>query len=173
MPTAYKDGAKRLFLIIHDGPVSTRVRHALDNLTISENPNRKLPAFIAIAVENGGQMMAQEAASAADAYQKPSDRLARFINDEVFAGGPEPSGHKGRLPSPRDYGNTIPLGVGAPPWKAADSYPTPRRPAAQQKTQQQNRTPQAMDAGRGRDNQAKITTMRKPDGTRSRATASA
>ena len=30
------------------------VRNALDNLTISKDPNRKLPAFIAIAVQNGG-----------------------------------------------------------------------------------------------------------------------
>ncbi len=34
-------------------------------------------------------------------------------------------------------------------------------------------TPQAIDAGSGRDNQAKTSTIRNPEGTRSRATASA
>src|SRR5437899_11787386 len=55
VPAAYVDGAKAPILIIHDGPGPLNsVRHALDNLTISKEPNRKLPAFIAIAVENGG-----------------------------------------------------------------------------------------------------------------------
>ena len=55
VPAAYKDGAKAPILIIHDGPGQLNlVRNALDNLTISKDPNRKLPAFIAIAVENGG-----------------------------------------------------------------------------------------------------------------------
>ena len=55
VPAEYKDGTKAPYLIIHDGPGQLRlVRNALDNLTISKDPNRKLPAFIAIAVENGG-----------------------------------------------------------------------------------------------------------------------
>src|SRR5262249_43186732 len=55
VPAAYKDGTKAPFLIIHDGPGQLgAVRNALDNLTISKDPNRRLPAFIAIAVENGG-----------------------------------------------------------------------------------------------------------------------
>ena len=55
IPATYKDGIPAPLLIIHDGPGPLKlVRHALDNLTISKDPNRKLPAFVAIAVENGG-----------------------------------------------------------------------------------------------------------------------
>src|SRR3989442_8589890 len=55
VPAAYKDGTKAPFLVIHDGPGPLKsVRNALDNLTISKDANRRLPAFIAIAVENGG-----------------------------------------------------------------------------------------------------------------------
>jgi hypothetical protein len=55
VPAAYEDGTKAPLLIIHDGPGSLGlVRNALDNLTISKDPNRRLPAFVAIAVENGG-----------------------------------------------------------------------------------------------------------------------
>src|SRR5437867_6824001 len=53
IPAAYHDGDKAPILIIHDGPGQLKlVRNALDNLTVSKGPNRKLPAFIAIAVEN-------------------------------------------------------------------------------------------------------------------------
>src|SRR5438552_1350370 len=55
VPAAYKDGDKAPILVIHDGPGQLGlVRNALDNLTISKDPNRRLPAFIAIAVQNGG-----------------------------------------------------------------------------------------------------------------------
>src|SRR6266446_782209 len=47
VPATYHDGAKAPILIIHDGPGQLKlVRNALDNLTISKDPNRKLPAFI-------------------------------------------------------------------------------------------------------------------------------
>src|SRR5262245_6665907 len=55
VPAAYKDGTAAPILVIHDGPGQMKlVRNALDNLTISNDPKRKLPAFIAIAVVNGG-----------------------------------------------------------------------------------------------------------------------
>src|SRR5881397_2282005 len=55
VPAVYKDGTKAPILITLDGPGRLNlVRNALDNLTISTDPNRKLPAFIAIGVENGG-----------------------------------------------------------------------------------------------------------------------
>ena len=55
VPALYKDGTKAPILVIHDGPGQLNlVRNALDNLTISKDPGRKLPAFIAIAVQNGG-----------------------------------------------------------------------------------------------------------------------
>ena len=55
VPAAYQDGSKAPILVMHDGPSQLNlVRNALDNLTISKDPNRKLPPFVAISVENGG-----------------------------------------------------------------------------------------------------------------------
>ena len=83
MPAAYKDGTKAPILIIHDGPGQLNlVSRALDNLTISNDPARKLPAFIAIAVQNGGSD-AKNSQRGLE-YDTMSDRLARFINDEVL-----------------------------------------------------------------------------------------
>jgi enterochelin esterase-like enzyme len=83
IPAAYKDGTAAPFLIIHDGPGQLKlVRNALDNLTISKDPNRRLPAFIAIAVENGGNDGKKSERGLE--YDTMSDRLARFINDEVL-----------------------------------------------------------------------------------------
>ena len=84
VPAAYKNGDAAPFLIIHDGPGQMGlVRNALDNLTISKDPNRKLPPFIAIAVQNGGSD-AQNSQRGLE-YDTMSDRLARFINDEVLS----------------------------------------------------------------------------------------
>jgi enterochelin esterase family protein len=83
VPAAYQDGAKAPILIIHDGPGQLNlVRYALDNLTISKDPNRKLPAFIAIAVQNGGNDGKKSERGLE--YDTMSDRLARFIHDEVL-----------------------------------------------------------------------------------------
>jgi len=83
VPAAYKDGTKAPILIIHDGPGQLNlVRHALDNLTISKDPNHSLPAFIAIAVENGGNDGKNSQRGLE--YDTMSGRLARFINDEVL-----------------------------------------------------------------------------------------
>jgi len=83
VPAAYKDGTKAPVLVIHDGPGQLKsVGNALDNLTISKDPNRKLPPFIAIAVENGGDDGKNSERGLE--YDTMSDRLARFINDEVF-----------------------------------------------------------------------------------------
>ncbi len=83
VPAAYKDGTKAPLLIIHDGPGPLGlVRNALDNLTISKDPNRRLPAFIAIAVENGGNDGKKSERGLE--YDTMSDRLARFIHDEVL-----------------------------------------------------------------------------------------
>jgi enterochelin esterase family protein len=83
VPAAYKDGTKAPLLIIHDGPGQLGlVRNALDNLTISSDPNRKLPAFVAIAVENGGNDGKKSERGLE--YDTMSDRLARFIHDEVL-----------------------------------------------------------------------------------------
>ena len=83
VPAAYKDGTPAPLLVIHDGPGQMKlVRNALDNLTISKDPNRRLPAFIAIAVENGGNDGKNSERGLE--YDTMSDRLARFINDEVL-----------------------------------------------------------------------------------------
>src|ERR1039458_7556491 len=84
VPAAYKDGSKAPVLILHDGPGQFNlVRNALDNLTISKEPSRKLPAFMAIAVENGGDDGKKSERGLE--YDTLSDRLARFINDEVLS----------------------------------------------------------------------------------------
>src|SRR6266516_4584959 len=84
VPAAYVDGTKAPILVIHDGPGQLNlVRNALDNLTISKDPKRTLPAFIAIAVENGGNDGKKSERGLE--YDTMSDRLARFIHDEVLS----------------------------------------------------------------------------------------
>ncbi len=83
VPASYKDGTKAPLLVTLDGPSHLGlVRNALDNLTISTNAQRKLPAFIAIAVENGGND--GKGSERGLEYDTMSDRFARFINDEVL-----------------------------------------------------------------------------------------
>lgn len=83
VPAAYKDGTKAPILVSHDGPSRLDlIRNALDNLTISKDPNRQLPAFIAISVQNGGND--SYGSQRGLEYDTMSDRLARFINDEVL-----------------------------------------------------------------------------------------
>lgn len=83
IPAAYQDGTKAPILVTFDGPSHLKlVRNALDNLTISTNPDRKLPAFIVIAVENGGDD--GKGSQRGLEYDTMSDRFARFINDEVL-----------------------------------------------------------------------------------------
>ena len=83
VPAAYKDGTEAPILVMHDGPSNLElVSRALDNLTISTDPKRKLPAFIAISVQNGGND--GKGSQRGLEYDTMSDRLARFINDEVL-----------------------------------------------------------------------------------------
>ena len=83
VPAAYQDGTKAPILVTLDGPSHLKlVRNALDNLTISNESNRKLPAFIVIAVENGGDD--SKGSERGLEYDTMSDRFARFINDEVL-----------------------------------------------------------------------------------------
>lgn len=83
VPAAYKDGDKAPVLVIHDGPGHLKlVRNALDNLTVSDDPYRKLPPFIVVAIENGGND--SKGSQRGLEYDTMSDRLARFVNDEVF-----------------------------------------------------------------------------------------
>lgn len=83
IPAAYVDGESAPFLVMHDGPSNLNlVRNALDNLTVSENPERKLPSFVAISVQNGGDD--SKGSQRGLEYDTMSDRLARFVNDEVI-----------------------------------------------------------------------------------------
>jgi len=83
VPNAYQDGDKAPIQVCFDGPSRfDLVCNALDNLTISDDPNRRLPAFIAIAVENGGDD--GKGSQRGLEYDTMSDRHARFINDEVL-----------------------------------------------------------------------------------------
>ncbi len=83
VPAEYKDGTEAPILVMHDGPSNLNlVRNTLDNLTISKDPNRRLPAFIAVAVENGGDD--SYGSQRGLEYDTMSDRLARFVNDEVL-----------------------------------------------------------------------------------------
>ena len=84
VPASYKDGTKAPVLVMHDGPSNLNlVRNALDNLTISKDASRKLPAFIAISIENGGND--GKGSQRGLEYDTMSDRLARFVHEEVFA----------------------------------------------------------------------------------------
>lgn len=83
IPAAYRDGTQAPILVMHDGPSQLNlVRNALDNLTLSKDPKRKLPAFIAISVENGGND--GKGSQRGLEYDTMSDRMARFINEEVL-----------------------------------------------------------------------------------------
>ncbi len=83
VPAAYKDGTKAPLLMTFDGPSNLNlVRHALDNLTISTNPERSLPAFVVVAVENGGND--GKGSQRGLEYDTMSDRHARFLHEEVL-----------------------------------------------------------------------------------------
>jgi len=83
VPAAYQDGSEAPILVVHDGPGKLElISNALDNLTIAKDPERRLPAFVVIAVENGGNDGKNSQRGLE--YDTMSDRLARFINDEVL-----------------------------------------------------------------------------------------
>ncbi len=83
VPAMYKDGTPAPVLIIQDGPGELgQVSNALDNLTISTDPMRKLPPFIVIAVPNGGSDSIGSERGLE--YDTLSDRYARYISEEVM-----------------------------------------------------------------------------------------
>ncbi|MEO6600694.1 MAG: alpha/beta hydrolase-fold protein [Polyangiaceae bacterium] len=83
VPAKYKDGDAAPFMVIQDGPGQLNsIKLALDNLTQSTDASRRLPAFIAIAVANGGgDSIGSERGLE---YDTMSDRYARFIQTEVL-----------------------------------------------------------------------------------------
>jgi enterochelin esterase family protein len=83
VPAMYKDGTPAPLLIIQDGPGELgQVANALDNLTISTDPARKLPPFVAIAVPPGGNDSIGSERGLE--YDTLSDRYARYITEEVM-----------------------------------------------------------------------------------------
>ncbi len=83
VPAAYRDGTKAPVMVMHDGPSNLDlVCNALDNLTMSKDPERRLPAFVVVSVQNGGDDGKNSQRGLE--YDTMSDRLARFINEEVL-----------------------------------------------------------------------------------------
>jgi enterochelin esterase-like enzyme len=83
VPAAYQDGTAAPLLVMHDGPSNLDlVKNALDNLTISKDTKRKLPPFIVVSIENGGND--GKGSQRGLEYDTMSDRLARFVHDEVL-----------------------------------------------------------------------------------------
>jgi enterochelin esterase-like enzyme len=85
VPAQYKDGDEAPILVIQEGQLSN-VSRALDNLTISTDPMKKLPAFIAIAVGNGNQRDGADGKGSERGleYDTLSDRYTRFIDTQVL-----------------------------------------------------------------------------------------
>lgn len=83
VPAAYTANQPAPFLVLHDGPGQIGlISRALDNLTGSTDPARRLPAFVAIAVANGGGD--SKGSERGLEYDTMSDRFVRFINEEVL-----------------------------------------------------------------------------------------
>jgi iron(III)-enterobactin esterase len=85
VPDQYQDGKEAPILVIQEGQIDN-VSRALDNLTISTDPLKKLPAFVAIAVANGNDRDGADGQGSQRGleYDTLSDRYAKFINAEVL-----------------------------------------------------------------------------------------
>ncbi len=87
VPALYKNGDEAAVLIIQDGPgpIDT-ISRALDNLTISTDPLKKLPPFVAVAVQNGSDRDGSDGQGSERGleYDTMSDRYSRFIDTEVL-----------------------------------------------------------------------------------------
>lgn len=83
VPAAYINGTKAPILVTLDGPAHfDEICNALDNLTIHNRTEKKIPAFILISVQNGGDDA--KGSQRGLEYDTMSDRFARFINNEVL-----------------------------------------------------------------------------------------
>jgi iron(III)-enterobactin esterase len=78
VPAKYQDGTPAPVMVVMDGAGSQflRVQAALDNLSQSTDPTRRVPAFILVAVANGQRSIELDTMS---------DLWARYIDEEVFA----------------------------------------------------------------------------------------
>jgi enterochelin esterase family protein len=83
VPAQYQAGTPAPVLVIQDGPGElSLVKNALDNLTIAQDTARRIPPFIAVAVQNGGND--SKGSERGLEYDTMSDRYARFISLEVL-----------------------------------------------------------------------------------------
>jgi enterochelin esterase-like enzyme len=83
VPAAYKDGTPAPVLVIQDGPGElSLVKNALDNLTISKDPARTLPAFVVVAIANGGGD--GRGSERGLEYDTMSGKYADFVQMEVL-----------------------------------------------------------------------------------------
>jgi enterochelin esterase-like enzyme len=83
VPAAYKDGTPAPVLVIQDGPGELGlVKNALDNLTISKDAARKLPAFVVVAIANGGGD--GKGSERGLEYDTMSGKYADFVSMEVL-----------------------------------------------------------------------------------------
>jgi hypothetical protein len=79
IPAHYQDGVEAPLLVMQDGPGHIDlVDNCQSNLIGSPTPSRRLPAFITVAVANGG------GSERGLEYNTMSDRYARFIEHEVL-----------------------------------------------------------------------------------------
>jgi iron(III)-enterobactin esterase len=85
VPALYEDGDEAPILVIQEGQIDN-VSRALDNLTISDDPLKKLPPFVAIAVANGSDRDGADGQGSERGleYDTLSDRYSKFINTEVL-----------------------------------------------------------------------------------------
>ena len=98
VPAQYRDGTPAPVLVIQDGPGELSVvRNALDNLTIAEDSARRIPAFVAVAVQNGGSD--SKGSERGLEYDTLSDRYARFVQLEVLPAVEANSGIRSAYPS--------------------------------------------------------------------------
>ena len=83
VPAKYVDGDPAAMLVVQDGPGPfNELSYALDNLTNATDRARRIPPFIVISVQNGGND-AQGSERGLE-YDTMSDRYARFIEHEVL-----------------------------------------------------------------------------------------
>ncbi len=83
IPAVYNDGTEAPVLVTFDGPGHfDEISYALDNMTGAVESKYKLPAFILVSVENGGNDA--KGSERGLEYDTMSDRFARFINNEVL-----------------------------------------------------------------------------------------
>jgi iron(III)-enterobactin esterase len=87
VPAQYKDGDEAAVLVIQDGPGPIdSISRALDNLTVSTDPLKKLPPFVAVAVQNGSDRDGADGQGSERGleYDTMSARYSGFIDTEVL-----------------------------------------------------------------------------------------